>query len=203
MIDGLASSPAVGSEVVLADEGSEITCLLVAWGDGDESALNRLMPAVAAELRRIAERYFQREDSGHTLQPTALVNELYLRLVDRRSVNWKNRAHFFGFAADTMRHILVDHARARRAAKRGEGVRPRPIDEVTAIVAPQTFDFLGLDAALRRLARLDPRQERVVVLRVFAGLTHEEIAGNLGVTSRTVKRDWRTARLWLHKELEP
>ncbi|MCP3964584.1 MAG: sigma-70 family RNA polymerase sigma factor [bacterium] len=185
------------------DDRSEITRRLIAWSEGDESALERLMPLVEKELRRIAERYFEREDSGHTLQPTALVNELYLRLVGRRRVSWNNRAHFFGFAADTMRKILVDHARIRRAEKRGKGVRPLPLDYVTEVEAPQPFDFPALDQALRRLAEIDPRQERVVVLRAFTGLTHEEIAGVLGVTSRTVKRDWRTARLWLHKELKP
>ncbi len=203
MINGLASWPAVGSETLIANDNNEVTRILIAWSEGDKSALEKLIPLVEKELRGIAERYFGREDSGHTLQPTALVNELYLRLVVRRRVSWKNRAHFFGFAADTMRKILVDHARRRRAVKRGAGVRPLPLDEVTEVEAPQTFDFQGLDDALRRLAEVDPRQERVVVLRVFAGLTNEEIAEVLGVTSRTVKRDWRTARLWLHKELDP
>lgn len=204
MIDTLPwSSLADETECLVDEDPHDITRLLLDWSGGDEDALERLMPLVVRELRSIADRYFQREASGHTLQPTAIVNELYLRFVNRRRVSWKNRAHFFGFAADTMRKILVDHARARRAKKRGDGIRPLPLDEVTEVDQLQSFDFLGLDDALRRLAEIDPRQERVVVLRVFAGLTNEEIAENLGITSRTVKRDWRTARLWLHKELEP
>jgi len=200
----VVSSLEVGFERLMEDEKSEITRLLIAWSEGEEDALERLMPLVIDELRRIAERYFQRESSGHTLQPTALVNELYMRLADRRRVSWKNRAHFFGFAADSMRKILVDHARVRRAEKRGDGVRPLPLDEVTPIgVTPKSADLIDFEEALIRLERMDPRQAQVVKLRVFTGLTNEEIAEILGLTSRTVKRDWRTARLWLHRELDP
>ena len=200
----MASPLEVGFGRSMEDEKTEITRLLIAWSDGEEGALERLMPLVVDELRRIAERYFQRESSGHTLQPTALVNELYMRLADRRRVSWKNRAHFFGFAADSMRKILVDHARLRRAEKRGDGVRPLPLDEVTPVsVAPKSADLIDFEEALIRLEKMDPRQAQVVKLRVFTGLTNEEIAEVLGLTSRTVKRDWRTARLWLHRELEP
>ena len=193
----------VGFEASMIDESDEITDLLLAWSDGDEHALERLIPLVVEELRSIAKRCFHREDSGHTLQPTALVNEVYLRLVDRRSVSWKNRGHFFGFAAQTMRRILVDHVRIRGAEKRGDGIKPLPIDEVTEIESPRNAELVAVDEALRELAEIDPRQARVVELRLFAGLTHEEIAEALGVTSRTVKRDWRTARLWLHRKLKP
>lgn len=184
----------------------EITRLLVEWSKGDETALERLMPMVTDELRRIAGRYFERESPGHTLQPTALVNELYLRLVGRRQVSWKNRAQFFGFAAQSMRRILVDHARHRNASIHGDGVRPLSLDEISEPEAPSNRGLLDrildVDAALKRLAELDPRQAKVAELRLFADLTHAEIGEVLEVTSRTVKRDWRVARLWLHRELE-
>lgn len=200
---GFEASGIGGGKESMVQERDEVTDLLIAWSDGDRSALGRLMPLVVGELRNIANRCFDREDSGHTLQPTALVNEIYLRLIDRRRVSWKNRAHFFGFAAQTMRRILVDHARIRRAEKRGDGIKPLPIDEITELAAPRNVELVAVDDALRQLARVDPRQAQVVELRLFAGLTHEEIAEVLDVTSRTVKRDWRTARLWLHRELEP
>lgn len=201
---GVISRYGVGSEILMDQERSEITRHLAAWSEGDEDALERLMPLVIDELRQIADRYFSRESSGHTLQPTALVNELYMRLADRRKVSWKNRAHFFGFAADSMRRILVDHARVRRAAKRGDGQRPLPLDEITPVaVGPKSANLIDFEEALVRLEKIDPRQAQVVKLRVFTGLTNEEIATILGLTSRTVKRDWRTARLWLHRELEP
>ncbi len=180
----------------------EITRLLAEWSAGDETALERLMPKVTDELRRIAGRYFEREPPGHTLQPTALVNELYLRLVGRRRVSWKNRAHFFGFAAQSMRRILVDHARYRKASIRGEGVHPLSLEEIQDPEAPSNLGVLEVDSALKRLAELDSRQARVAEMRIFTGLNHAEIAEVLDVTSRTVKRDWRDARLWLHRELE-
>lgn len=179
----------------------KITDDLIAWSDGDPEALERLMPAVFDELRKIAVYFFSGETPGHTLQPTALVNELYLRLANRRRVQWNNRAHFFGFAAQTVRRILVDHARGRHREKRGLGLRPLALDEVEGHSISPNLDLVALDEALDRLAILDARQARVVELRFFAGLTVSEVAAALKVTSRTVKRDWQTARLWLHQEL--
>jgi RNA polymerase sigma factor (TIGR02999 family) len=185
----------------MTDETQEITDWLLAWSDGDQNALEHLMPMVERELRRMARRYFERENSNHTLQPTALVNELYLRLLGRRSVQWKNRAHFFGFSAQMMRRILVDHARIRRAEKRGDGLRNLSLEEVSDVSLQHNPDLVALDDALKTLAAFDPRQARVVELRYFAGLDNEEIAEVLGISTRTVKREWRTARLWLHQEL--
>ncbi len=185
----------------MPEKTGEVTCLLLAWTDGDRAALERLMPLVEQELRRIARRYFDREHRGHTLQPTALVNEVYLRLVDRRSVQWKNRAHFFGFAAQMMRRILVDHARIAHAEKRGDGKRALSLEEITDLPIRSDSDLIALDDALESLAEVDGRQARVVELRYFAGLTNAEIGEALGISTRTVKREWRTARLWLHQEL--
>ena len=182
-------------------ESDKITGLLDAWSVGDRTALERLLPLVIDDLRRIACRVFEGESCGHTLQPTAVVNELFLRLVDRHQVSWKNRAQFFGFAAQAMRHVLIDHARTRRAIKRGDGERPMPLENAGEVRISPTFDLIAFDQACHRLAKIDPRQASVVEMRLFAGLEHEEIAGVLGVTSRTVKRDWRTARLWLHRQL--
>ena len=179
----------------------EITRLLVAWSGGDQAALDHLMPRVETELRRIARRHFAREDAGHTLQPTALVNELYLRLVDRRSVRWNNRAHFFGFAAQAMRRILVDHARVRDAEKRGQGRRNLSLEEIDEASVTREIDLVALDDALTSLAEIDPRQSRLVELRYFGGLTHEEVAEVLGISPRTAYREWRTARLWLKHAL--
>ncbi len=186
------------------DATGEITRLLIEWNEGDGTALERLMPKVVVELRKIAGRFFEHEDSGHTLQPTAVVSELYLRLVGRRRVSWKNRAHFFGFAAQSMRRILVDHARRKKTLSRGKGAPHLSLDEISEPeVASSSVDLFEIDDALRRLAELDPRQAKVAELRLFAGLTHEEIAEILDVTARTVKRDWHHARLWLRQELEP
>ena len=177
----------------------EITALLGDWSDGDEEALARLMPLVFDELRQLARGHFRRESAGHTLQPTALVNEVYMRLVEQRQVQWDNRSQFFAFAAILMRRILVDHAKARRTAKRGGGVQKLPLNEALAAAElPADVDVLALDEALDALGELDARQARVVELRFFAGLTHEEIADVLDVSLSTVKRDWRTARLWLY-----
>ena len=181
----------------------EVTRLLLAWTDGDETALEQLMPLVAEELRRIAKRYMEGERRDHTLQPTALVNEVYLRLVDRRSVSWRNRAQFLGFAAHMMRRILVDHARIRQADKRGGGEKPFPLDELTDLVEEQDRKLIALDQALKSLADIDERQSRVVELNHFAGLTYEEIGEVLGVSEATVKRDWRAARAWLAEQIQP
>jgi RNA polymerase sigma factor (TIGR02999 family) len=180
---------------------AEVTALLADWSDGDSDALERLIPLVVDELRRLAGGLFRRESEAHTLQPTALVNEVYMRLADQRRVSWDNRSQFFAFAALLMRRVLVDHAKARKAAKRGGGAAKIPLSEELALGEVVDLDILALDQALASLAQFDPRQARVVELRFFAGLSHEEIAELLDVSLSTVKRDWRTARLWLYREM--
>ena len=179
----------------------DVTELLLAWSRGDRQALDRLVPLVYSELKRRAGAQLARERGSHTLQPTALVHEAFLRLVDQRSAHWNDRAQFFGVAAQVMRRILVDHARARGAAKRGgDAVRISLDDAGDASTSPET-DILLLNQALERLARLDERQARVVELRYFGGLTVEEVAAVLEVSQITVKRDWAMARAWLYREL--
>ena len=179
----------------------DVTALLADWSRGDRDALARLLPLVYAELRRIASRQLGKERAGHTLQPTALVHEVYLRLVDQRRVDWQNRAHFFGVTAQIMRRILVDHARRLSAAKRGDGVRCVSVDDVSDQPASNEIPILALDDALGRLEKLDPALAKIVELRAFGGLTIEEAAHVLDVSPSTVKRDWRTARAWLTREL--
>jgi RNA polymerase sigma factor (TIGR02999 family) len=179
---------------------SDVTGLLVAWTDGNEGALADLMEAVYAELRRLARGYLRRERPDHSLPPTALVHEAYLRLVDQRRVRWQNRAHFFAIAAHVMRRILVDHARAHAAIKRGAGLQV-PLDEAEHHATPPEIDLLALDGALDKLASLNHRQSRLVELRFFGGLTVEETAEVLGIAPVTVKRDWMLARTWLYREL--
>jgi len=179
----------------------DITALLGAWSRGNSSALNQLLPLVYAELRRIAGRQLRSERVNHTLQPTALVHEVYLRLVDQRKVDWQNRAHFFGVAAQVMRRILVDHARRHSASKRGEGVRCVSIDEAKEVAASNEIPILALDHALARLEEVDPDLAKIVELRAFGGLTIEEAAHVLNVSPSTAKRDWRTAKAWLNREL--
>lgn len=179
----------------------DVTGLLTEWGRGNATALNELLPLVYAELRRIAARQLRGERAGHTLQPTALVHEVYLRLVDQRHVDWRDRAHFFGVAAQVMRRILVDHARRRRAGKRGDGLPSMSIDEAKDAIAPDAIPVLALDHALDRLAGLDEGLARVVELRAFGGLTIEEAACVLKVSPTTAKREWRFARAWLTREL--
>lgn len=180
---------------------NDVTALLHEWSVGDREALSRLMPLVFEELRHIAAGYFAREGEGHTLQPTALVNEVYLRLLGRRTVHWQNRAHFFGFAAELMRRILVDHARGRQTVKRGSGFPRISLEESQAPPEERDVDLIALDDALNTLETMDPRQKRIVEMRFFAGLTNEEIAELLDVSPTTVKREWRTARLWLFREI--
>jgi len=180
---------------------NEITRLLVAWGEGDESALAELAPLVYEELHRLAHHYMGGERAGHTLQTTALVNEAYLRLVDWKNVRWQNRAHFFAVSAQFMRRILVDFARARGYHKRGGGAQPVALDETAVLADDKGTDMVALDDALNALARLDPRQSRVVELRFFGGLNVEETAEVLKVSPATVGRDWSLARAWLHREL--
>jgi RNA polymerase sigma factor (TIGR02999 family) len=178
-----------------------VTQLLQRWSDGDRGALEQLMPLVYSELRQMARRYMKQQPSGHTLQTTALIHEAYLRLVGQEEKRWENRAHFFGVAAQAMRHILVDHARARKMAKRGAGATQVSLDEALTICPERGTDLVALNDALTALAKLDERQSRVVELRFFGGLTEEEIGTVLKVSARTVRSDWRLARSWLLREL--
>jgi RNA polymerase sigma-70 factor (ECF subfamily) len=179
----------------------QVTELLQAWRQGDEAALDRLLPVVHRELRRLARRYMFRERSGHTLQATALVNEAYLRLVNARQVDWKNRAHFFALSAQVMRRILVDSARAHNDQKRGGGNPRVTLDEDFMGAQEKCHDLVALDGALKALAAVDPRKDRVVELRFFAGLSVEETAEVLKVSRNTVLRDWRLAKMWLKREM--
>ena len=178
-----------------------ITQPLLDWGNGNGQALEKLTPLVYDELRRLASRYLRRERQDHTLQSTALVHEAWLRMVDQRQIHWQNRAQFFGLAAEMIRRILIDHARNRQAAKRGDGAIKLSLDEAMATPASRDFDLLALDDALADLARLDPQQSRLVELRFFAGLSVEESAAVLGVSPATVKREWATAKAWLYRAL--
>ena len=177
-----------------------VTRLLLAWGDGDRGALDALTPLVYSELRRLAQSHFRGERSDHTLEGTVLVHETYLKLVDQNRVKWKNRAHFFAIAARMMRRILVDHARAHNAAKRGSGQRIA-IDDAHAISEPRDADLIALDAALARLAEFDPRQTRIVELRFFGGLTLDETAEVMSLSRATIKREWSVAKAWLYGQL--
>jgi len=179
----------------------EITQLLVAWCEGDESALNELAPLIHAELHRLAHHYMSRERPGHLLQTSALINEAYVRLIDWKTVRWQNRAHFFGVAAQLMRRILVDFARERQYVKRGGGTFQVSLSEAASFVIQRNPDFVSLDEALTALAEVDPRKVRVVELRFFAGLSVEEVAELLNVSKETVIRDWRLAKVWLLREL--
>jgi RNA polymerase sigma factor (TIGR02999 family) len=181
----------------------DVTALLDGWSQGDRAALDRLLPLVYAELRRIAARRLRFERTGHTLQPTALVHEAYLRLVEQRNVDWRSRAHFYGVAAQVMRRILVDHARRHGAAKRGDDAQRVPLEEVDEAAAPTGIPVLALDLALGRLERIDSGLAQIVQLRAFGGLTIEEAAHVLNVSPSTAKRDWRTAKAWLVRELGP
>jgi RNA polymerase sigma factor (TIGR02999 family) len=183
-------------------EGAQnVTELLAGWSDGGEAARSRVIEIVYRELHRVAERHLRKERRDHSLTPTALVHEAYLKLVDQRRVQWRNRMHFFGIAAHVMRRILVDHARARAAAKRGNGATVA-LEEVDVAVAPIDVDIVALDAALEKLTRVDPRQSQLVELRFFGGLTVEETAAFLDVAPITVKREWALARAWLFRELQ-
>jgi RNA polymerase sigma factor (TIGR02999 family) len=183
-------------------EPTAVTQLLIAWSTGDRAALDHLMPLVYADLHRVAAGYMRRENENHALQPTALVHEAYVRLVDQRQVKWRNRAHFFGVAAGMMRRILVDHARRRQAEKRGGGLEQITLagDDVAAD-APQAIDVLALHDSLERLAQFDPQQERIVELRYFGGLTIEEAAEVIGISRATVVREWTIAKAWLRADL--
>jgi len=180
-----------------------VTQLLLKWGEGDAASLDKLMPLVYEELRRLAGNYLRRERQNHTLQPTALVNEAYLKLVDQRNTHWQNRAQFYGVAAQLMRRILVDHARQHYAAKRGGTHQQRlSITSARAIADTPEVDLLAVHEALEELKRFDPQQERIVELRFFGGLSIEETAEVMGIGHATVERDWKMARAWLRQKLE-
>jgi RNA polymerase sigma factor (TIGR02999 family) len=183
------------------DSPKNVTEVLLRWRGGDPEALNVLMPLVYDELRRLARAYLRREHGARTLQTTALVHEAYLRLVDQTCVDWKNRAHFFGVAAHLMREILVDHARRRQAGKRGGGALKISLDDRIGKRDARDADLLALDEALDRLSTMDPQQSRIVELRYFTGLSVEEAAEAVGMSPATVKREWRSARIWLYNEL--
>jgi RNA polymerase sigma factor (TIGR02999 family) len=174
-----------------------VTQLLIEWREGDETALDRLIPLVYDEMRRLARYYMRRERREHTLQTTALINEAYIRLVDHKGMRWQNRAHFYGVAAQAMRRILVDHARSRNYEKRGGGARMVELDEAAAVAQEQAAEMIALDEALNDLAALDPRQSKTVEMRYFGGMSVEETAEALGVSPVTVMRDWRAAKAWL------
>ena len=179
----------------------DLTQLLKAWGNGEQEALERLMPLVYNELHRLAHRYMVRERRGHTLQPTALVQEDYERLINLKEVSWQNRAHFFAVSAQTMRRILVDYARSRRYTKRGGEWRQVPLNEAVAVFRDRRTDIVALDDALRDLADIDPRKARIVEIRFFGGLSINETAEVLRVSPETVLRDWRMAKVWLLRQL--
>lgn len=201
-----------------ASDGGRVTQLLAAWSEGDQQALDELMPLVYGELRRLAQNHLRRERPGHTLQRTVLVHEAFLRLVNQKEVQWQGRAHFLGLASRLMRRILVDHARARLAAKRGDGALHVSFDDAIAVPdadveidadpeallatpSQPTVDLVALDNALQRLEAMDPQQGKVVELRFFGGLTVEETAQALDISVATVKREWAVAKAWLHREL--
>jgi RNA polymerase sigma factor (TIGR02999 family) len=179
----------------------EVTQLLIAWSNGDRSALDQLMPIVYAELQQMARRYMSRQSPGHILQTTALIHEAFLKLVNQPEKHWQNRAHFFSVASQAMRHILVDYARSRRYDKRGGGARLVSLDEAVVVSEERAAELVALDDALEALARVDPRKSRIVEMRYFGGMSVEETADVLEVSVDTVMRDWRLAKTWLLREL--
>ena len=181
------------------DKTQEITVCLKAWSGGNRAAADRLMQIVYQEMRKLAASYLRLQRSDHTLQPTALVHEAYLKLIDVSQVDWQDRAHFFAVAAQTMRHILVDHARAVAADKRGGGAQKIELNEAISFSSEQDIDLLALDEALQQLAAQDEQQSRIIELRFFGGLTVEETAAVLKISPATVKREWATARAWLYR----
>ena len=180
---------------------TDVTQILQDWSAGDEAAAEKLMPVVYEELRRRAQQYLRNERGDHTLQPTALVHEAYLHLVDQNRVTWQNRAHFCGVAAQVMRRILLQHARGHQAAKRGGGMQKIYLDETRELIQKDTPDLIALDEALKSLARVHPRESEVVELKFFGGLDAKEIAEVLNVSAKTVARDWSFAKLWLLRQL--
>lgn len=188
--------------VVNPESSPDVTRLLVSWTNGDRDALQQLMPLVYGELHRLASRYLSRERSDHTLQSTALVHEAYLKLVDQRRVQWQNRAHFFGVAAQIIRRLLVDHARTHNAGKRGGGAYKLALDDALGVAERERdLNLVALDEALTHLAAIDEQQSRIVELRFFGGLSIEDTAAVLGISPATVKRDWNVAKAWLYRDL--
>jgi len=179
----------------------QITELLIDWNNGSPEAMEKLMPMVESELRRIAANYMRRERPGHTLQTSALVNEAYLKLVDQRQVRWQNRSHFFALASQLMRRILLDHARSQRRVKRGGDAIPLNLDDVAVMAPEKSAELVALDDALTRLAEFDPRKAKIVEMRFFGGLTVDEVAEALGIAPITVMLHWRLARAWLQREM--
>ena len=194
----MTSRPVTESPV---NSANQVTQLLVSWGNGDQQSLESLIPLVYDELRRQARRYLRRERPDHTLQSSALVHEVYVRLIDQRQANWHNRSQFFGVAAQLMRRILVDHARSRGTVKRGAGVTKLAIAEEVAAIEMQNVDLIALDSSLTKLEQIDPQQCRIVELRFFSGLSIEDTADALSISPATVKRDWAMAKAWLYREI--
>lgn len=185
----------------MTEEPEAITRILKEWSDGDRSAADRLLPLVYDEIRRQAGRMMAQERNGHTLQPTALVHEAFLRLEKQSGIDWRDRGHFYGIMSRLMREVLIDHARRHASLKRGANPVRLPIDDAQLPAAERANSLIALDDALAMLERLDERQAKIVEMRFFGGMTNAEIADVFGVTERTVERNWRTARLWLHKQL--
>lgn len=183
------------------NSATDVTRLLLDWGHGDQSALDSLLPLIYNELRRVADGYLRRDRPGHTLQATALVNEAFLRLIDQNQINWQNRTHFFGAAANLMRQILIQHARANHAAKRGGERQKLYLDEAGDVAQSSDLDLVALDDALRDLEAVAPRQCRIVELRYFGGLSIEETGEVLSISPATVKREWTMAKAWLRREI--
>lgn len=196
-----AAAPPPGLIVCAESSDNQVTQLLVRWRDGDREALEKLMPLVYEELRRLARHYLRQERSDHTLQSTALVHEAYLRLAGEHAPQWQNRAHFFGIAARLMRQILVEHARSRATAKRGGSACKLTLDDSIALPQQIDVDVVALDKALNELSEMDAQQSRIVELRFFGGLTIEDTSEVLGISTATVKRDWITARAWLYRAM--
>ena len=186
----------------MASSQVEVTQLLLDWGNGDKAALDKLVPVVYQELRRLARHYMRRERPGHTLQTSALVNEAYMRLVDYEHMRWQSRAHFFAVAAQAMRRILVEHARKRHFAKRGGSAIRVSFDEAAMVSEKQAADLIALDDALTNLEAIDPRKSRIVELRYIGGLNIEETAEALAISPATVQREWRSAKAWLYREIK-
>ncbi len=185
-----------------AAKSVQITAMLREWSDGKQTALDALLPLVYDELRRQAARVLRRERSGHTLQTTALIHETYLKLIDQNEVNWQNRAHFFGIAAQAMRRILIDHAKARHREKRGGAAENLPLEEAAFVISNEkSVDLIQLDDALTRLEKFAPRQANIIELRYFGGLSVEETAEVLHISPTTVKSDWKTAKAWLYQQI--
>ena len=178
---------------------TRVTQLLMKWSDGDQAALDELIPLVHTELRRLARIHMGKERRGHTLQTSGLINEAYLRLVDRQNVQWQDRAHFFAVSAQVMRHILIDHARSYQSAKRGGGAHKVSLDEAALVPQQRAEELVALDDALTSLAKIDPRKSRLVELRFFGGLSVEETAEVMKISPRTVMREWRVVKAWLHR----